>query len=101
MALAQGQNQSNPNKVFKGNRPSHLLYAKELTPQVLGALLAFFEHKVAFQGFIWQINSFDQEGVQLGKVLAKEFLRIMQDENEDSITDFPLGRKLLKVFLES
>jgi glucose-6-phosphate isomerase len=101
MALAQGQNQSNPNKVFKGNRPSHLLYAKELTPQVLGALLAFFEHKVAFQGFIWQINSFDQEGVQLGKVLAKEFLRIMQDDNEDSITDFPLGRKLLKVFLES
>ena len=48
--------------------------ADQLTPEVMGQLLAFYENKIAFQGFIWNINSFDQEGVQLGKVLANEIL---------------------------
>lgn len=74
IALATGQKDVNPNRNFEGNRPSHLLVGQKLTPFALGALLAFFEHKVAFQGFIWQINSFDQEGVQLGKVLATKIL---------------------------
>lgn len=74
LALAQGKQDQNPNKNFKGNRPSHLLLGNKLTPYALGGLLAFFEHKVAFQGFIWDINSFDQEGVQLGKVLANKIL---------------------------
>lgn len=74
LGLATGQQDSNPNKVFPGNRPSHLLLGKQLTPFALGSLLAFFEHKVAFQGFIWNINSFDQEGVQLGKVLANKII---------------------------
>ncbi|MFW5812251.1 MAG: glucose-6-phosphate isomerase, partial [Alkalispirochaetaceae bacterium] len=50
------------------------LYGEELTPRALGALLAHFENKVMFQGFLWNLNSFDQEGVQLGKVLTKELL---------------------------
>lgn len=74
IALATGQKDVNPNRNFEGNRPSHLLLGEKLTPFSLGALLAFFEHKVAFQGFIWHINSFDQEGVQLGKMLASKIL---------------------------
>jgi glucose-6-phosphate isomerase len=70
IALALGQRSDNPNKEFKGNRPSHLLIGKKATPFAVGALLAYFEHKIAYEGFIWNINSFDQEGVQLGKVLA-------------------------------
>lgn len=75
IALATGQKDLNPNRNFEGNRPSHLLVGQQLTPFALGALLAFFEHKVDFQGFIWQINSFDQEGVQLGKLLATQILK--------------------------
>ncbi|MBS0621674.1 MAG: glucose-6-phosphate isomerase [Verrucomicrobia bacterium] len=74
LALAQGQTSSNPNKFFPGNRPSSILLAEVLDPYTLGALLSIYEHKVAFQGFIWNINSFDQEGVQLGKVLANKVL---------------------------
>lgn len=74
IALATGQKDVNPNHEFEGNRPSHLLLGQKLTPFALGALLSFYEHKVAFQGFIWRINSFDQEGVQLGKRLASKIL---------------------------
>lgn len=74
IALATGQNNENPNKVFPGNRPSHILFGEKLTPQTMGSLFALYEHKAAFQGFIWDINSFDQEGVQLGKVLAEKVL---------------------------
>ncbi len=74
VAFARGKDDANPNKQFEGSRPSSLIVAKELTPEVLGALLAHYENKVMFQGFIWNLNSFDQEGVQLGKVLAKQVL---------------------------
>ena len=57
-----------------GNRPSSIIVGEKLTPEALGALLAHFENKVMFQGFVWNLNSFDQEGVQLGKVLAKKVL---------------------------
>ena len=73
-AFARGKDDSNPNKEFDGDRPSSLIYGEELTPASLGALLAHYENKVMFQGFIWNLNSFDQEGVQLGKVLAKKVL---------------------------
>ena len=73
-ALATGQESDNANKQFPGNRPSSILIADKLTPRTLGALLAYYEHKVAFQGFIWNINSFDQEGVQLGKKLAEKYI---------------------------
>lgn len=74
VAFALGKEDKNPNKRFPGNRPSSLLYSSRLTPEILGALLAHFENKIMFQGFIWNLNSFDQEGVQLGKVLAKKVL---------------------------
>ncbi len=73
-AFARGKEDGNPNKEFDGNRPSSLIYGDELTPASLGALLAHYENKVMFQGFLWNLNSFDQEGVQLGKVLAKKVL---------------------------
>lgn len=74
LALAAGQENDNPNRRFAGNRPSSVLLADRLTPRNMGALLALYEHKIAFQGFCWNINSFDQEGVQLGKVLADRLL---------------------------
>lgn len=74
VAFACGKNDENPNKNFAGGRPSSLIYGDDLNPKSLGALLAHFENKVMFQGFVWNVNSFDQEGVQLGKVLAKTVL---------------------------
>ncbi len=74
VAFACGKNDENPNKFFAGERPSSLIYGKSVTPESLGALLAHYENKVMFQGFLWNVNSFDQEGVQLGKTLAKAVL---------------------------
>jgi len=74
VAFAKGQSDANLNKDFPGGRPSSLIYGKRLTPAALGSLLAHFENKVMFQGFVWNINSFDQEGVQLGKILTKKVL---------------------------
>ena len=74
MAFACGKKDENRNKEFEGNRPSSIIIGEELTPEALGALLAHFENKVMFQGFLWNVNSFDQEGVQHGKVLAKRVL---------------------------
>lgn len=74
MAFACGKADDNRNKNFEGGRPSSIIIGDQLTPGALGALLAHFENKVMFQGFLWNVNSFDQEGVQLGKVLAKRVL---------------------------
>ncbi|MCR5772334.1 MAG: glucose-6-phosphate isomerase [Butyrivibrio sp.] len=74
MAFACGKEDENANKNFEGGRPSSIIVGDKLTPEVLGALLAHFENKVMFQGFAWNLNSFDQEGVQLGKTLAKKVL---------------------------
>lgn len=74
VAFACGKDDSDPNKNFAGERPSSIIYGKQLTPETLGALLSHFENKVMFQGFLWNVNSFDQEGVQLGKKLAKKVL---------------------------
>jgi glucose-6-phosphate isomerase len=60
-----------PHRVFEGNRPSNTILAERLTPAILGALIALYEHIVFTQGVIWNINSFDQWGVELGKVLAQ------------------------------
>ena len=74
MAFACGKKDENPNKAFAGGRPSGIIIGDALTPESLGALLAHFENKIMFQGFLWNVNSFDQEGVQLGKVLATKVL---------------------------
>ena len=70
-----------PFKTFEGNRPTNTLLADRLTPETLGALVALYEHKVFVQGVIWNIFSFDQWGVQLGKVLAKNVLKDLTAEN--------------------
>lgn len=74
IAFACGKADENRNKNFEGGRPSSIIIGEQLTPEALGALLSHFENKVMYQGFVWNINSFDQEGVQLGKVLAKKVL---------------------------
>ncbi|MDR2433720.1 MAG: glucose-6-phosphate isomerase [Treponema sp.] len=74
VAFAKGQRSDNRNREFPGGRPSSLIYGKRLGPAALGSLLAHFENKVMFQGFVWNVNSFDQEGVQLGKILTKKVL---------------------------
>lgn len=79
IAFACGKKDENPNKSFAGERPSSLIYGDSLTPKTLGALLAHYENKVMFQGFMWNVNSFDQEGVQLGKKLAKTVLAKQYD----------------------
>lgn len=89
IALAIGQKSDNPNQQFAGNRPSHIILGRQLAPFSLGALLAYFEHKVAFEGFLWGINSFDQEGVQLGKVLAKKLIDRFADSQ--GTQNYPLG----------
>lgn len=97
IALATGQRDDNPNKEFIGNRPSHLILGNKLTPHALGALLAMFEHKVALQGFIWKINSFDQEGVQLGKVLASKILATFKAKREGKAsTAYPIGQAFIQ-----
>ena len=67
--------------------------AKKCDPYTMGAILSYFENKVAFQGFIWDINSFDQEGVQLGKVLANKIIDqfFKKNKEEEYEKDFPLG----------
>ena len=74
VAFACGKEDENRNKNFEGGRPSSIIIGEQLNPETLGALLSHFENKVMFQGFVWNVNSFDQEGVQLGKVLAKRVL---------------------------
>lgn len=102
LALAIGQKSENPNQVFLGNRPSSVLFANRLDPYTMGALLSYYEHKVAFQGFIWNVNSFDQEGVQLGKVLALQFLDLFANHKSTKGQDakgFPLGSAYFKYLL--
>lgn len=74
VAFACGKADDNKNKNFEGGRPSSIIIGEQVNPESLGALLAHFENKIMFQGFLWNVNSFDQEGVQLGKVLAKRVL---------------------------
>jgi glucose-6-phosphate isomerase len=85
-AFARGQRAEGPNlnRDFPGGRPSSLIYGRRLGPAALGALLAHFENKVMFQGFVWNVNSFDQEGVQLGKILTK---RVLQGVSGDAALD--------------
>ena len=76
-----------PFKTFEGNRPTNTLLADQLTPETLGALVALYEHKVFVQGVIWNIYSFDQWGVQLGKVLAKNVLKDLTSDNPELAHD--------------
>jgi glucose-6-phosphate isomerase len=76
-----------PHKVFKGNRPTNSILFKKLTPKVLGSLIAMYEHKIFVQGMIWNINPYDQWGVELGKQLAKVILPELYSEDKISSHD--------------
>uniref|UniRef100_A0A3Q1GZ15 Glucose-6-phosphate isomerase n=1 Tax=Acanthochromis polyacanthus TaxID=80966 RepID=A0A3Q1GZ15_9TELE len=76
-----------PHKVFEGNKPSNSIVFKKLSPFTLGALVAMYEHKIFVQGVIWNINSYDQWGVELGKQLAKKIEPELQDASEVSSHD--------------
>ncbi|GLX77560.1 glucose-6-phosphate isomerase [Thalassotalea insulae] len=78
-------------KVMKGNTPSNTLVLKQLTPKTLGALLALYEHKIFVQGVLWQLNSFDQWGVELGKELGAQILRAMNDNLSDDLSSSTLS----------
>ena len=73
-----------PFKVFEGNNPTNSILIKKLTPKVLGSLIAMYEHKIFVQGIIWNIYSFDQWGVELGKVLARKILPEL--ENDEAVS---------------
>jgi glucose-6-phosphate isomerase len=74
-----------PHRVFPGNRPSNVILGERLTPELLGKLVSLYEHSVFTQGAIWGINSFDQWGVELGKVLAKRIVPELQSEAEPEL----------------
>lgn len=98
IALATGKSDSNPNKQFEGNRPSRIIFGEKLTPFAMGSLFSLYENRVAFEGFIWDINSFDQEGVQLGKVLANRVISSFKSLRDTGKPEgsFPLGDAFLR-----
>lgn len=85
-----------PHKVFEGNRPTNSILIEELTPKTLGALIAIYEHKIFTQGIMWRVNSFDQWGVELGKVLANVILPELEGkaDNEHDIST----KNLISIF---
>ncbi|XP_058790057.1 glucose-6-phosphate isomerase [Phymastichus coffea] len=88
-----------PHKVFEGNRPTNSILVKKLTPFILGALIAIYEHKIFVQGIIWDINSFDQWGVELGKQLAKAIEPELN--NADKITSHDSSTNGLIAFIKA
>ena len=86
-----------PHRTFEGDHPTNTLLATKLSPEILGKLIALYEHKVFVQGTIWHINSFDQWGVELGKVLAKRITpeltsKFESDLQHDSSTNTLIRR---------
>jgi glucose-6-phosphate isomerase len=87
-----------PHRVFEGNRPTSTLLAERLTPATLGSLVALYEHSVFTQGVIWNINSFDQWGVELGKVLAKRIAAELGSDDEPDLTHDASTNALIRLY---
>ena len=86
-----------PFKIFEGNKPTNTILIKKLTPESLGSLIAMYEHKIFVQGIIWNIFSYDQWGVELGKQLASKVLKEIKNnriDKHDSSTDYLLKKYL-------
>jgi len=90
-----------PHRVFEGNRPSNTLLADELTPALLGKLVALYEHSVFTQGTIWQVNSFDQWGVELGKALAQRIIPELEDKAEPTLQHDSSTNNLIRRYRKS
>ncbi len=89
-----------PHRVFEGNRPSNTILADRLTPAVLGKLVALYEHCVFTQGIIWQINSFDQWGVELGKVLAQRIIPELETQADPTLKHDSSTNNLIRLYRE-
>jgi glucose-6-phosphate isomerase len=89
-----------PHRVFEGNRPSNVILADRLTPAVLGRLIALYEHIVFTQGLIWGIDSFDQWGVELGKVLAQRIIPELESENQSRLKHDSSTNNLIRFYRE-
>jgi glucose-6-phosphate isomerase len=87
-----------PHRVFEGNRPSNIILADKLTPEVLGKLVALYEHCVFTQGVLWRINSFDQWGVELGKVLAQRIIPELESEGEPALAHDSSTNNLIRKY---
>jgi glucose-6-phosphate isomerase len=85
-----------PHRTFEGNRPTNVLLAERLTPRILGALVALYEHSVFTQGTVWRVNSFDQWGVELGKALAKRIIPELQSQAEPELAHDSSTNALIK-----
>jgi len=90
-----------PHRVFEGNRPSNTILADRLTPEVLGKLVALYEHSVFTQGTIWQINSFDQWGVELGKVLAQRIVPELESQTAPALSHDSSTNNLIRRYRKS
>lgn len=90
-----------PHRVFEGNRPSNTILADRLTPEILGALVALYEHSVFTQGTIWRINSFDQWGVELGKALAQRIVPELEDKTEPKLNHDSSTNNLIRIYRKS
>jgi len=90
-----------PHRVFEGNRPSNTIMAKRLTPETLGKLVALYEHSVFTQGTIWKIDSFDQWGVELGKVLAQRIIPELESKTEPKLVHDSSTNNLISYYRKS
>ena len=90
-----------PHRVFEGNRPSNTILADRLTPETLGKLVALYEHSVFTQGAIWEIDSFDQWGVELGKVLAKRIIPEIESQTEAKLDHDSSTNNLIRRYRKS
>ena len=89
-----------PHRVFEGNRPSNMILAERLTPDTLGKLIALYEHAVYVQGLIWNIDSFDQWGVELGKVLAQRIIPELESSTEPKLAHDSSTNHLIRSYLQ-
>jgi glucose-6-phosphate isomerase len=87
-----------PHRVFEGNRPSNTILVDQLTPESLGKLVALYEHSVFTQGAIWNINPFDQWGVELGKVLAQRIVPELESSQEPKLQHDSSTNRLISLF---
>jgi glucose-6-phosphate isomerase len=90
-----------PHRVFEGNRPSNTLFAEQLTPETLGKLVGLYEHSVFTQGAIWGIDSFDQWGVELGKVLAQRIIPELESREEPRLAHDSSTSNLIRRYRQS
>jgi glucose-6-phosphate isomerase len=90
-----------PHRVFEGNRPSNTILAEHLTPETLGKLVALYEHMVFTQGVIWNIDSFDQWGVELGKVLAQRIIPELESKAEPMLNHDSSTNSLIRRYRKS